>query len=322
MGGDPRISVLIPAYNAADFIRDTLKSVLLQTHGDFEVLVIDDGSTDETASIVESIEDTRVRVIRQANSGACVARNHGLQEATGEYIQYLDADDLLSADKIALQLERLSNAPADSIATCAWARFHDDDLATAVFRHEHDWKDYEEPLDWLIDCGLGRGTMPIHSWLIPRQVADQAGPWNESLRLNQDGEYNARLMLAASKIAFVPEAKAFYRSGVAGTISRGDSRQALESLMDATDLISSYMLARRNDTKAREAVAGLYRHVSMRAYPRYPDLSSRAEELVVYYGGSKRLPGGGRVFRLIRDTIGWRLAMRLQAYYRSLAASG
>jgi glycosyltransferase involved in cell wall biosynthesis len=312
-----RISVIIPAYNSARWIGETLTCLKQQTHSELETLVIDDGSTDGTPEIVESVDDPRIRFFCQEKAGACVARNRGLAEARGDFIQYLDADDLLSPDKIERQLDRLIKEPPGTIATCSWARFRNDDLSTAHFVTEHDWKDYEDPLDWLIDCGLGRGTMPIHSWLIPRHVAEKAGPWNVSLRINQDGEYNARIVLAATRIAFVPEAKAYYRSGMEGSISRGDSREALESLMDASELISSYMLGRCDDARVREAVAGLYRHVSMRAYPRYPDISGEAEVLVRRYGGSKRKPGGGRVFRVLRDVLGWRLAMQLQHRYRS-----
>jgi glycosyltransferase involved in cell wall biosynthesis len=311
------VSIIIPAYNAYLGIGATVDSALGQLWSATEVIVVDDGSSDGTSKIVEAMDDPRVRLIRQENAGACAARNRGLAEAQGEFIQYLDSDDLLAPDKIALQLERLSRVPPGTVATCPWARFRNDDLSTAQFVTEHDWKDYEDPLDWLIDCGLGRGTMPIHSWLIPREVALRAGPWNERLRINQDGEYNARVVLAATKIAFVPEAKAYYRSGMEGSISRGDSREALESLMDATELISSYMLQRRDDGRVREAVAGLYRHVSMRAYPRFPDITREAEVEVRRFGGSKRKPGGGRAFKMLRDIVGWRLAMRLQYRYRS-----
>jgi glycosyltransferase involved in cell wall biosynthesis len=314
----PRVSIIIPAYNSGAWIAHTLETVRAQTHLDLDVLVIDDGSTDGTADIVESINDPRIRLIRQSNSGACVARNRGLDEATGQFIQFLDADDLLSANKIERQLQRLAKEPKGTLATCSWARFRNEDVSTAHFFVEHDWKDYKDPLDWLIDCGIGRGTMPIHSWLIPREVAQEAGPWNERLRINQDGEYNARLVLAAGKIAFVQEAKAYYRSGLEGSISRGDSREALESLMDATDLISACMLERRDDARVREAAAGLYRHVSMRAFPRFRDISERAEVQVANHGGSRRLPGGGRVFRVIRDIIGWKPAMRFQSLYRAL----
>lgn len=316
------VSILIPAYNSGRWIGDTLRSAVGQTHANLEVIVVDDGSTDETAALVGSISDDRLKLIQQENSGACVARNRALEESKGDYIQFLDADDLLAPDKIEKQLTRLAEEPHGTVATSGWTRFYDGDISSAVNENRHDWKDYDEPIDWLIDSGLGRGTMPVHAWLIPRIVAEKAGPWNESLRINQDGEYNTRVVLEASKIAFVPDTLVYYRSGLAGTISRGDSEEALRSLLEATALISSYMLRRRDDKVTREAVAGMYRHVSMRAYPRYPQISQKAEREVTRYGGSARLPGGGRGFRLLRDTIGWKSAMRVQEFYRSLKSKG
>lgn len=318
----PLVSILVPAHNAAQWISETLRSALGQTHANLEVIVVDDGSSDGTVDVVRSFADDRPRLIQQENKGACAARNRALAEARGDFIQYLDADDLLAPEKIELQLERLTHEPRGTVATCGWARFYDGDLDGAVNDNRHDWKDYDDPLDWLIDSGLGRGTMPIHAWLIPRIVAEKAGHWNESLRINQDGEYNARVVLAASKVAFVPDTHVYYRSGVSGTISRGDTEEALRSLLEATDLITKYMLDRRDDRLTREAVAGMYRHVSMRAYPRYPHISRKAEQEVVRYGGSARLPGGGRGFRLLRDTIGWKPAMRVQAFFRSLKPDG
>ncbi len=90
------VSVIIPCYNAQSWIRECLLSVLNQSYTNFEVLVIDDGSTDNSLEVANSCKDRHTRVITQQNKGASAARNAGLNEAKGEYIQFLDADDLLS----------------------------------------------------------------------------------------------------------------------------------------------------------------------------------------------------------------------------------
>lgn len=107
-----RVTVVIPCYNVARFVRATLASVLTQTHPVFEVIVVDDGSTDETASVAESF-GAPVRVIRQANARVSAARNRGLDEATGDYIALLDGDDVWAPEKIARQLAYLG-AHADA----------------------------------------------------------------------------------------------------------------------------------------------------------------------------------------------------------------
>lgn len=106
----PRVSVVIPAYNAEPFIHRTVASVLSQTFGDLEVLVVDDGSTDATATIVQAFDD-RVRLIPQANAGVAAARNRGLAEARGEFVAFIDHDDLWYPDKLQHQIQLLDAKP-------------------------------------------------------------------------------------------------------------------------------------------------------------------------------------------------------------------
>ena len=89
----PTISIIIPAYNAESTIKKTIKSVLKQTFGDFEIIVIDDGCTDRTVEIVRAINDPRIAIFSYQNGGLPTARNRGIQQAKGEYIAFLDSDD-------------------------------------------------------------------------------------------------------------------------------------------------------------------------------------------------------------------------------------
>ena len=104
-----RVSVVIPAYNAANFIRDTVDSALAQTHRDLEVIVVNDGSTDDTLNRLQPY-GSRIRVLDLANGGVARARNTGVKEATGSWIAFLDADDLWRPEKIERQLAN-SDAP-------------------------------------------------------------------------------------------------------------------------------------------------------------------------------------------------------------------
>lgn len=105
----PLVSVIIPAYNASAFIEETLDSARTQTYQNLEILVVDDGSQDETPQIVEAAaaEDARVRLLRQKNQGVAAARNHAIEASSGEFIAPLDADDLWFSEKIERQVERM-----------------------------------------------------------------------------------------------------------------------------------------------------------------------------------------------------------------------
>lgn len=112
------ISIVIPLYNKASSIRDTLNSVLAQTYSDFEIIIVDDGSTDESCHVVESFNDSRILLVHQTNAGVAAARNRGIEEAKGEYIAFLDADDKWKPDYLAKQASLAEKYPfCDVFAT-------------------------------------------------------------------------------------------------------------------------------------------------------------------------------------------------------------
>ncbi len=113
-----KVSVIIPTYNAENTILDTVQSALNQTFSDIEVVVSDDGSIDNTLILLEQVKDSRLKIISSSNSGAAIARNRGIRESKGEYIAFLDADDLWLQDKLELQLEALRSYSLESVAYC------------------------------------------------------------------------------------------------------------------------------------------------------------------------------------------------------------
>lgn len=118
------ISVIVPTYNRASTIKKSLDSVLNQTFRDLELIVIDDGSTDNTKDIIDSYTDTRIKYVYQKNAGACVARNLGINCANGELIAFQDSDDFWHPKKLEKQISAMSNSGAD-IVFCKMAQFED-----------------------------------------------------------------------------------------------------------------------------------------------------------------------------------------------------
>ena len=102
---DDMVSVIMPAYNSEEYIRESIESVLVQTYSNWELLIVDDGSTDKTASIVQEYKDIRIHYLHQSNCGVAAARNHGIREARGRYVAFLDSDDLWLPEKLARQLQ-------------------------------------------------------------------------------------------------------------------------------------------------------------------------------------------------------------------------
>ena len=177
--GQGLVSILITSYNAEPWIAETLDSAVNQTWPNTEVIVVDYGSTDGTLAIARRFEGANVRVIHQENRGACAARNRALAEAQGDFIQYLDADDLLEPDKIERQVRRLKEEPPGTVASGPWVRFygaHPD--RTDRPQGGPDWKNFEPAMDWLLQAWMGGGMMPPFAWMVPRGVVEQAGPWN------------------------------------------------------------------------------------------------------------------------------------------------
>jgi glycosyltransferase involved in cell wall biosynthesis len=123
----PSFSIILPAYNAESFLRQTLDSILAQTYADFEIVLIDDGSRDQTAAIAEGL-DPRIRVFRQANAGIANARNRGIAEARGDWIAFMDHDDLWHPQKLAAQAQLLQSRPECGIVYGDYLRW---DPATA-----------------------------------------------------------------------------------------------------------------------------------------------------------------------------------------------
>ncbi len=199
--GGALVSVLIPCYNAERWIGATLESVRSQTWKSIEVVVVNDGSTDGSRRVVENFAYAGLKLVNQENRGQTAALNRCLQEARGDYVQFLDADDLLGPEKIEKQLRCLQEQPG-CVATANWARFTDDP-GQAVFA-THRLSQNLAPLDWLVaNWETGGGMMFPGMWLVPMAIVRAVGPWREELTLSNDTEYFSELCSRPGASCFV-----------------------------------------------------------------------------------------------------------------------
>ena len=228
----PFVSICIPAYNSEKWIRATIESAINQTWANKEIIVVDDGSTDNTLNILQEFKSDLVKIVTQKNKGACVARNYALSLSNGDYIQWLDADDLLAPDKIELQLKEVNfTKTTDVLLSSSFAKFYTN-TNYARFIPNSVWEDLT-PQEWLIRHLRDGAIMFPHAWLVNRSIIKKAGKWNESLLLNQDGEYFSRVVASSQFIKFIKDAKCYYRTGNLTSISNKRSKRKLESLIKA-----------------------------------------------------------------------------------------
>src|SRR5947208_1904062 len=182
----PLVSIVITAYNAEETIAYTLESAIAQTWPRKEIIVVDDGSTDRTAEVVRRFRDVKLESIE--NRGQSGAQNHAFRLSQGDYIQYLDADDLLAPDKIERQLAALREFDSKRLLISSpWAPFYYRTRHARFVRNSL-WQDLS-PVEWLLRKMREGIHMQPATWLVSREVAEAAGPWDTRLHYDQDGEY-------------------------------------------------------------------------------------------------------------------------------------
>jgi glycosyltransferase involved in cell wall biosynthesis len=250
------VSILIPAYNAEKYIGQTIKSALDQTWPQKEIIIVDDGSTDSTFEIAKRFQSRNVKVITQNNTGACGARNMAFRLSQGNYIQWLDADDILAPEKISNQLKNGSNENTTKIVfTAAFGTFFYN-TKRANFRENGLWQDLS-PVDWIITKFEKNVWMNPTAWLISRRLTELGGAWDERLSGSgdDDGEYILRVVAASESVKFVSEAKCYYRIGNVGSLdwSMGASVDKLEALFLSLSLSISHLMKLEDSLRTRQA---------------------------------------------------------------------
>ncbi|BCL37896.1 glycosyltransferase [Nostoc sp. MS1] len=204
MNNSPEISVVIPAYNCEKTIKETINSVLQQTFSDFELIIINDGSQDSTLNVISEIQDRRLKIFSFDNAGGNVSRNRGLNLAVGNYVSFLDADDMWTPDKLESQLEALQKN-SDTHVAYSWTDYIDEEGNFIVSgRRVSVNGDVYEKL--LINNFLENGSNP----LIARELLMELGGFDESLKAAQDWDMWLRLAAKYSFVA-VPKVQILYR---------------------------------------------------------------------------------------------------------------
>ncbi|WBU63491.1 glycosyltransferase family 2 protein [Paracoccus aerodenitrificans] len=197
----PFFSVVIPAYNRSDKIGRTLASCFAQSDPDFEVVVVDDGSADDTAEIVEAYTDPRIRCIRQENAGASAARNRGVAEAQGRYVAFLDSDDEFLPGKLSNFRKAITADPAGGMIVWYSPLFFHRDEGNRMVKPGRSIGENEPIGDYLF---ANNGLMQTSTLVVPRELLMRTG-FDETLRCLEDLDLCLSLENAGARFRMLPD---------------------------------------------------------------------------------------------------------------------
>lgn len=208
---NPKISVIVPCYNQATYLDETLATVLNQTHNEWECIIINDGSTDFTKDVALkwTKKDSRFNYIEKTNGGLSSARNAGIKSARGDYVQFLDADDLIKPFKFEKQLNNISTS---DISVCDYFSFVDGTAEKAKYRYLSpflDEKTYKKEIivDWEY-----RKSIPCHCIIFKKKLIDDFNLlFNEDLPNHEDWEFWVKLFYHSNSLSNTNEVFALYR---------------------------------------------------------------------------------------------------------------
>ena len=304
------VSILIPAFNAQEWIGETLRSAIAQTWQRKEIIVVDDGSTDHTVAVARQFESDCVRVVTQENQGAAAARNKAFSLSRGDYIQWLDADDLLAPDKIARQMAALGQCRSKrTLLSSAWGLFmyrpHRAEFAPTAL-----WCDLT-PLEWLLRKMGQNLYMQTASWLVSRELTEAAGEWDTRLLGDDDGEYFCRVLLASDGVKFTSEAKAYYRGpGLAfRSLSYiGHSNRKLDAFWLSMQLHIGYLRAMEDSERVRAACLRYLQTSLIYFYPEKRNIVEQAEHMARDLGGQLGPPYLPWKYYWMKGLFGWHVA--------------
>jgi glycosyltransferase involved in cell wall biosynthesis len=254
--------------------------------------------------VAKLLATKEVRVVSTVNQGLSAAVNHAYRLCQGDYIQELDSDDLMAPDKIERQLAALRETDSKRILLSSpWAHFYYR-TRTAQFVRNSFWQDLT-PVEWLLRKMGENLHMQNATWLVSRELADAAGPWDTSLHYDQDGEYFARVLLASEGTRFVPEGRVFYRANDGNRISFiGKSRKKKKSLLRSMKLHIQYIRSLEDSERVRKACLTYMQNWYGNFYPDETDAIAELQALAAELQGHLEIPSLRRKYAWMTPVFG------------------
>ena len=268
---NPLVSILIPCYNAEQWLEQAINSALNQTYAHTEVIVIDDGSSDRSLSIIKSFGD-RLSWQSTANFGGNITRNKLLKLAQGEWLQYLDADDYLLADKIERQIEFIAQNPTTDLVYSPIVLQHHNHVVEATLRNrkQNSHAAFLEILNLESPDSITQEILPIPQphdpwillarWYLPqtgsclwrKQSIVEVGGWKETQSCCQEHELYLRLLQNQNQFSYCAVEGSVYRQWSEATVCKQDRAETYRRRLEITDQIEQHLTATQQLTKARQ----------------------------------------------------------------------
>lgn len=281
---NPLVSILIPSYNRAHLIQDTLNSVQAQSYQNWECIIVDDGSTDKTVEVVNNFieEDSRFKFYSRPEAwkkGASACRNFAFELSHGDLIQFLDSDDLLENNKLEEQVKLFAGGA--TLITCKWGGFDKiSDLKKRFKYRYHSYKNFSQGVQLLRTFGGKDEFFPPHVYLTPRNLIIQSGKWNEDLTNNDDAEFFTRVILKAKGIKFTPNTAVYYRYSGHEKLSSFTNRDRVNSAILSWKLIEGHI--QNNHPNMRVGyVENAKRFLKVTIQEEYPDVIKKEQSFFI-----------------------------------------
>lgn len=265
------VSIIIPAYNSLKWIPETILSIDRNSYPEVEVIVVDDGSTDGTSDWLCS-RYPEIQIIRTKNHGVSHARNVGLRAARGEFVQYLDSDDLLLPGKIDRHLKMMSDSPGADVIYSDWQRLNTSDgiifhLGEMVSRRYEDVNTDPE-IAFFTDMWC-----PTGCYFYRRSFLNKIPPWRENLPVIQDARYALDCAMAGANWLYDPTVSVSYRQHLVGSISTRSRRAFIKDCATNADEVRRLWLEKNElSVERRVAALGVMEGLAKNAYDLDRDL--------------------------------------------------
>lgn len=320
----PIVSVIIPVYNSENTIKETIESVINQTYSNLEIIVVNDGSTDKSENEIFAINDSRIIYKFQENQGSPIAKNLGLSIAKGKYIQFLDADDILSVDKIENQVELL-DGKTDAVCVCRTQIFYDVSELKNNNLQEIDTeflKFSTNPIEFLLNLHgvYGRdGMVQPNAYLTPMAIINKSGPWSPLLSRSpdDDSEFFCRILLHSKELIYDKNSINYYRKSL-NMLSSGKTFQHVKGALKTVELKSKIILGYINTPNVKKALANNFAKIAYGYGPYFPEIIVDVKKHLNEMLGFKKIPCvGGKYFKLLSFFVGFETAFKIKRRFKN-----